>query len=126
MTEAGERLLGQIGHTEQTQSYLLAIAKQTSLPLLVILLAVGVLFAMVILGGAARFFCGREQVYEDAGRVIGQYAANRFVKHLPSGESIRWYLDAERYVCDTWSLVRNRKGGSNVLIRFIFYNDSIP
>ncbi len=87
VTEAGERLLGQIGHTEQTQSYLLAIAKQTSLPLLVILLAVGVLFAMVILGGAARFFCGREQVYEDAGRVIGQYAANRFVKHLPSGET---------------------------------------
>ena len=67
VTEEGVELLNKIGHTKQTYSYLLLLTEQTSLPLILILLCVGLVFAAVILIGAARFFRHREQVYEDAG-----------------------------------------------------------
>ncbi len=84
VTEEGVELLNKIGHTKQTYSYLLLLTEQTSLPLILILLCVGLVFAAVILIGAARFFRHREQVYEDAGKVIAKYAKNRFGKHLPA------------------------------------------
>lgn len=87
VTEEGVELLNKIGHTEQTPSYLLMLTEQTSLPLILILLCVGLAFAAVILVGAARFFWQREQIYEDAGRVIDGYAQNQFARHLPAGET---------------------------------------
>ncbi len=87
VTEEGVELLNKIGHTKQTYSYLLLLTEQTSLPLILILLCVGLVFAAVILIGAARFFRHREQVYEDAGKVIARYAQNQFAMHLPAGET---------------------------------------
>ena len=86
-TEEGARLLGKIGHTEQAQSYLLMLTERTSMTVLLILLALGIIFAAVILVGAAYFLRCREQAYEDAGKVIDQYAASRFAMHLPAGET---------------------------------------
>lgn len=86
-TEEGVELLNKIGHTKQTYSYLLLLTEQTYLPLILILLCVGLVFAAVILIGAARFFRHREQVYEDAGKVIARYAQNQFAMHLPAGET---------------------------------------
>lgn len=86
VTEEGVELLNKIGHTKQTYSYLL-LTEQTYLPLILILLCVGLVFAAVILIGAARFFRHREQVYEDAGKVIARYAQNQFAMHLPAGET---------------------------------------
>lgn len=87
VTEEGVELLNKIGHTKQTYSYLLLLTEQTYLPLILILLCVGLVFAAVILIGAARFFRHREQVYEDAGKVIARYAQNQFSMHLPAGET---------------------------------------
>ena len=87
VTEEGVELLNKIGHTKQTYSYLLLLTEQTSLPLILILLCVGLVFAAVILIGAARFFRHREQVYEDARKVIARYAQNQFAMHLPAGET---------------------------------------
>ena len=87
VTEEGARLLGKIGHTEYAQSYWLMLTEPESMTLLLILVGAGILFAAVILVGAAYFLRGRERVYEDAGRVIDQYAANHFAMHLPSGET---------------------------------------
>lgn len=87
VTEEGVELLNKIGHTKQTYSYLLLLTEQTYLPLILILLCVGLVFAAVILIGAARFFRHREQVYEDAGKVIARYAQNQFAMHLPAGET---------------------------------------
>lgn len=87
VTEAGEKLLRMIGHTEDTPAYLLLLAEQTSIPLSVILLSAGILFAAVLLAGAAYFLCRREHFYEAAEKVIAGYADGRFGEHLPSGRT---------------------------------------
>ncbi len=87
VTEEGEKLLETIGHTEHTQSYLLLLIEQTSVPLIVLLLSVGILFSAVLLSGAGLFLRRREQMYEAAERVIMQYAENHFEAHLPTGEA---------------------------------------
>lgn len=87
VTEEGRKLLAAIGHTEQSQSYLLLLAKQTSVPLTLVLVSAGMGFALLLLLGAAIFLRRRERVYEEAERVIAQYAENRFGKHLPAGET---------------------------------------
>lgn len=87
VTKEGEKLLRMIGHTERTQSYLLLIIEQTSLPLIIILLLAGVIFAAAILIGSALFLQKRESFYEDAEKVITQYAEDRFELHLPFGET---------------------------------------
>lgn len=86
VTEEGEALLRAIGHTEDTPAYLLLLAGQTSIPLILVLVSAGILFSAILLTGAAYFFRGRERLYEDAEKVILRYADNRFETHLPSGE----------------------------------------
>lgn len=87
VTEAGEKLLQAIGHTEETPAYLLLLAEQTSIPLIMLLVLSGILFAAAILAGSAYFLQGRERFYEDAEKVIARYADSRFGEHLPSGEA---------------------------------------
>ena len=87
VTEAGEKLLRTIGHTEDTPAYLLFLAEQTSIPLSLILLSAGILFAAVLLAGTAHFLRGREHFYERAEKVIAEYADGRFGAHLPSGKT---------------------------------------
>ncbi len=86
-TEEGAQLLEAIGHTEGAQNYLLLLVEQTSVPLLLLLLWVGIVFAAAILGGAAIFFRRRERTYEEAERVIAQYAENRFEERLPTEQT---------------------------------------
>lgn len=87
VTEEGGELLKIIGHTEHTQSYLLLLMEQMSVPFFLLLLSAGVIFAAVILTGAAIFLQNREKFYENAGKVITKYAENQFEVHLPQGET---------------------------------------
>ncbi|MDE5931877.1 MAG: HAMP domain-containing histidine kinase, partial [Lachnospiraceae bacterium] len=87
VTAEGTAFLEKIGHTERTQSYLLLLAGQTSVPLILFLMAEGVLFSAALLLGAAFFLRRREQLYEEAETVVAQYADGRFDVHLPVGET---------------------------------------
>ena len=73
-TEEGRELLEKIGHTEQTQGYLLLLAGQTSVPMILFLTAEGAVFAIILLLGAGAFLRSRERVYGEAERVVTQYA----------------------------------------------------
>ena len=85
VTEEGRELLEKIGHTEQTQGYLLLLAGQTSVPMILFLTAEGALSAIVLLFGAGAFLRSRERVCREAERVVTQYAEGRFDVHLPEG-----------------------------------------
>lgn len=85
-TAEGAELLEMIGHTERSRSYFMLLLRQTSVPLIVLLLSVGILSAIVLLSGAGLFFRRRENMYEAAEKVIMQYADNHFESHLPTGE----------------------------------------
>lgn len=87
VTEEGARLLQMTGHTKESSGYLLLLAGQTSVPLILVLVSAGLVAAAVILSKAAVYFRNRERIYEDAGRVIAHYARDRFELHLPSGET---------------------------------------
>ncbi len=84
-TEEGRELLEKIGHTEQTQSYLLLLAGQTSVPVILFLTGEGILFSAVLLFGMSFFLRRRERIYEKAEEVVSQYAEGRFDVHLPEG-----------------------------------------
>lgn len=86
-SEAGIRLLAQIGHTEQMESYLLQLTRQTSIPFLIRLLTGGILLTVVLLGGAGFYLRARERFYEEAEQIVTQYAEDRFDEHLPDGET---------------------------------------
>lgn len=86
-TAEGAAFLEKIGHTERTQSYLLLLAGQTSVPLILFLLAEGILFSAVLLLGAAFFLRQRERLYEEAENVVTAYAEGRFDVHLRVGET---------------------------------------
>lgn len=88
VTEEGIKLLETIGHTEHTQSYLLLLIEQTSVPLIIILLLTGSsIFTVLLLSGTAFFFRRRDRIYENAERVIMRYADNQFDVHLPAEEN---------------------------------------
>jgi len=87
VTAEGAAFLEKIGHTERTRSYLLLLAGNTSVPLIVFLMAEGVLFSAVLLLGAGVFLQRRERSYEEAETVVAQYADGRFDIHLPEGET---------------------------------------
>lgn len=84
-TEEGREFLEKIGHTEQTQGYLLLLAGQTSVPMILFLMAEGVLFAGALLVRTGAFLRSREQVCREAERVVTQYTEGRFDIHLPEG-----------------------------------------
>ena len=86
-TEEGRQLLEKIGHTEQTQSYLLSLARQTSIPVTLFLTGEGMLFSAVLIFGVSYFLHRRERIYEKAEKVVAQYADGRFDIHLPEGEN---------------------------------------
>lgn len=86
-TEEGRELLEKIGHTEESGAYLLLITEQTSVWMIVFLAAEGVLFAAVLLLWTGRFLRRREQVCEEAEKIVTGYAEGRFDRHLPPGES---------------------------------------
>lgn len=85
VTAEGIELLEKIGHTERTQSYLLLLAGQTSIPLILFLITEGVLFSAILLLGAGVFQQRRERLYEEAETVVASYAGGRFDIHLPEG-----------------------------------------
>lgn len=87
VTEEGSQLLEKIGHTEHTQGYLLLLLRQTSIPLIFILLSEGLLFAAVLLAGACFFLQKRERIYEEAEITVAQYADHQFETHLPAEET---------------------------------------
>lgn len=87
VTAEGIRLLEKIGHTEETQSYLLLLVGQTSIPLMLFLTAEGLLFSALLLSGAGVFLRRRERLYEEAETVVAGYADGRFDVHLPEGEN---------------------------------------
>lgn len=84
-TEEGRQLLEKIGHTEQTQSYLLSLAGQTSIPVILFLTGEAMLFSAVLIFGMSYFLHRRERIYEKAEEVVAQYADGRFDIHLPEG-----------------------------------------
>lgn len=86
-TAEGAAFLEKIGHTERTQSYLLLLAGQTSVPLILFLLAEGILFSAVLLLGTAFFLRQRERLYEEAESVVTAYAEGWFDVHLRVGET---------------------------------------
>ena len=86
-TKEAAALLQMTGHTKETQSYLLLLIGQTSVPMILTLLLTGVFFAAVLLSGAVFFFRRRDRFYEDAEKIIEQYAENQFGKKLPVGET---------------------------------------
>ncbi|MCI8775040.1 MAG: HAMP domain-containing histidine kinase [Lachnospiraceae bacterium] len=86
-TAEGAAFLEKIGHTERTQSYLMLLAGETSVPLILLQTAEGVLFSAVLLLGAAFFLRRRERLYVEAEAVVAQYADGRFDVHLPIGET---------------------------------------
>lgn len=86
-TREGAELLEKTGHTTHTQSYLLLLTEQTSIPLILSLLSEGILFAAVLLGSAGIYLRKREKLYENAEMTVMQYGDNRFDKHLPAGET---------------------------------------
>ncbi len=86
-TAEGAAFLEKIGHTERTQSYLMLLAGETSVPLILLQTAEGVLFSAVLLLGAAFFLRRRERLYVEAEAVVSQYADGRFDVHLPIGET---------------------------------------
>lgn len=87
VTEEGRRLLEYIGHTFDGKNYLMLLAGQTSISFFLALLAGGVVTVAILLGGSAFFLKRREQMYEDAGRVVMNYAEEKFERHLPEGET---------------------------------------
>ncbi len=87
VTAEGAAFLEKIGHTERTQSYLMLLAGETSIPLILLQTAEGVLFSAVLLLGAAFFLRRRERLYVEAEAVVAQYADGRFDVHLPIGET---------------------------------------
>lgn len=87
VTEEGKELLRMIGHTDQTQSYLLLLIEQTSVRQIAMLLSESLVFAVIALGGAGLFLRSRERMYEKIEAVITEYGENRFESHLPAGET---------------------------------------
>ena len=84
-TEEGRQLLEKIGHTERTRSWLLLLAEQTSVPIILFLAGEGMLFSVVLLFATGLFLQGRERICENAERTVAQYAEGRFDIHLPEG-----------------------------------------
>lgn len=87
VTAEGEAFMEKIGHTENGENYLLLLAGQTSVPLLLFLTAEGILFSAALLFCAAVFLRKRERLYEQAGKVVAGYAEGCFDGHLPEEET---------------------------------------
>lgn len=87
VTEEGRSLLEAIGHTLDDKNYLTLLAGQTSVSFFLALLAGGTVMVVILLGGTAFFLQKREQIYEDAGTVVMDYAEEKFERHLPEGEA---------------------------------------
>ena len=83
VTEEGENLLKQIGHTKESQGYLLVLVREASVPLIILSVSGAVLFTVVLLTGAGIFFQKREELYERAERIVSDYANGEFEEHLP-------------------------------------------
>ena len=83
VTEEGEALLEQIGHTKQSQSYLLYLARREAVPLVILLVFGTLLFAVVLMTGAGIFLQKREEIYENAERIVSGYGEGQFDTHLP-------------------------------------------
>lgn len=87
VTEEGEAFVEKIGHTERARAYLLLIAGQTSMPLILFLVVEGILFSAVLLTGTAVFLQKRERLYAQAEAAVTGYADGNFDAHLPEGEA---------------------------------------
>ena len=83
ITEEGEELLSKIGHTKESQGYLLFLARQASVPLVMLMIFGAVLFAVVLMTGSGIFLQRREALYEHAERIVSGYAEGEFKAHLP-------------------------------------------
>lgn len=84
-TEAGRELLEKIGHTEQNRNYIMLLAEETSVPVLRLMAAEGILFSAILLLCLGIFLRGQERMYEKAEKIIAEYAEGRFDTHLWKG-----------------------------------------
>ena len=84
-TEAGRALLEKIGHTEQNRNYIMLLAEETSVPVLRLMAAEGILFSAILLLCLGIFLRGQERMYEKAEKIIAEYAEGRFDTHLWKG-----------------------------------------
>lgn len=117
-TAEGEAFVEKIGHTEQIQSYLLLLAGQTSVPLLLLLIAEGVLFSAALLIGAVVFLRRRERLYEQAERVVVGYADGKYNVHLPedgTGAVYRLFGKVEQLSLSLQSKSENERGAREFL-----------
>lgn len=83
VTEEGEELLRQIGHTKESQGYLLLLVSQASEPLVLLLVFGAAASAAVLLIGAGIYLQKREELYEHAEQAVAGYAVGEFDTHLP-------------------------------------------
>lgn len=83
VTEEGKNLLKQIGHTKESQGYLLVLVREASVPLIILLVFGVFFFTAVLMTGAGIFLQKREEVYERAERIVSGYENGEFESHLP-------------------------------------------
>ena len=87
VTEEGENLLKQIGHTTESQGYLLVLVREASVLPIILSVCGAVVFTVVLLVGAGIFLQKREELYEHAERIVSGYEGGEFEGHLPEGKT---------------------------------------
>lgn len=118
VTGEGEDFVEKIGHTERSQGYLLLLAGQTSVPLLLLLIAEGLLFSAALLTGAAVFLRRRERLYEQAEKVVAGYADGTYNIHLPedgTGAIYRLFGKVEQLALSLQAKSDNERGAREFL-----------
>ena len=107
-TQAGEELLRKIGHTEENRSVLSVIAERDGWGGAFFLGAAGLGICILFWAGTLHYLRRRELVYENAARIIDQYAEGNFSERLSRGE--RGTLDHLFSAVDRLSTALQSKG----------------
>lgn len=107
-TQAGEELLRKIGHTEENRSVLSVIVERDGLGGAFFLGAAGLGICILFWAGTLHYLRRRELVYENAARIIDQYAEGNFSERLSRGE--RGTLDHLFSAVDRLSTALQSKG----------------
>ena len=91
VTDEGRALVEKIGHGGHAQGELLFLMRQDFLPVFFMLIFGGILFSIILLYQTGLFLQGRENLYEEAEKVVAGYADRQW-SHLPSGGTGAVYL----------------------------------
>ncbi len=87
VTEEGERLMEQIGHSEETLFWLMPGLREEAAIILRRSAIAGICLAALALGGCCLFLWKREKIYQRALFGIEAFTKGDFGKRLPRGES---------------------------------------